>query len=471
MLNIIFPLITFPYVSRVLGVSGIGIYNFSSSIVSYFILIAALGINTYAVREGARLRENRSLISNFASQIFTINIYSTIIAYVLLVFCLIIFSQLRNYILCILIFSIQIFFNTIGLEWIYQIFEDYTYITFRSILFQIISLILLFLFVRDKNDYLIYAAITVFSSAGANLLNFIHSFHFCDVRFVLKVDWKKHLIPILILFFTAVSNMIYLDSDVTILGLMKNSYVVGIYSVSAKVYSIVKTVISAVLIVTVPRLAMLFGNRKLKQYNNILSSLTKTLIVLTVPASVGLFMISKTVVLIVAGEKYLRATTSLQILCLAYVFCILSWILNDCVLIPARREKYVLASMTTSAIINVMFNLLFIPYLSENAAAISTVLAEFCMMVMNYYYSRDIVRKVLLSKSVFNNFITSVMGGIGIVVVCLLCNQLISSLVLNTILSIVLSVPVYLFILLILRNEIVIGYSQKILQKMESSIK
>ena len=127
--------------------------------------------------------------------------------------------------------------------------------------------------------------------------------------------------------------------------------------------------------------------------------------------------------------------------------------------------------MTTSAIINVMFNLLFIPYLSENAAAISTVLAEFCMMVMNYYYSRDIVRKVLLSKSVFNNFITSVMGGIGIVVVCLLCNQLISSLVLNTILSIVLSVPVYLFILLILRNEIVIGYSKKILQKMESSIK
>lgn len=291
------------------------------------------------------------------------------------------------------------------------------------------------------------------------------------MRFVLKVDWKKHLIPILILFFTAVSNMIYLDSDVTILGLMKNSYVVGIYSVSAKVYSIVKTVISAVLIVTVPRLAMLFGNRKLKQYNNILSNLTKTLIVLTVPASVGLFMISKTVVLIVAGEKYLRATTSLQILCLAYVFCILSWILNDCVLIPARREKYVLASMTTSAIINVIFNLLFIPYLSENAAAISTVLAEFCMMVMNYYYSRDIVRKVLLSKSVFNNFITSVIGGIGIVVVCLLCNQLISSLVLNTILSIVLSVLVYLFILLILRNEIVIGYSKKILQKMESSIK
>lgn len=140
-------------------------------------------------------------------------------------------------------------------------------------------------------------------------------------------------------------------------------------------------------------------------------------------------------------------------------------------LIPARREKYVLASMTTSAIINVIFNLLFIPYLSENAAAISTVLAEFCMMVMNYYYSRDIVRKVLLSKSVFNNFITSVIGGIGIVVVCLLCNQLISSLVLNTILSIVLSVLVYLFILLILRNEIVIGYSKKILQKMESSIK
>lgn len=143
-LNILFPIITFPYVSHVLQVRGIGIYNFSNSIVSYFLLIAGLGINTYAVREGAKLRDNQIKISRFASEVFTINIYSTIISYLLLLLCLFIFSKLHNYLSCILIFSIQIFFTTIGTEWVYQIYEDYSYITLRSILFQILSIILLF---------------------------------------------------------------------------------------------------------------------------------------------------------------------------------------------------------------------------------------------------------------------------------------------------------------------------------------
>lgn len=460
-LNIIFPIITFPYVSRVLGVRGIGIYNFSNSIVSYFLLIAALGINTYAIREGARIRENKVKINDFANQVFTINICSMIVAYIFLFLCLAIFVPLRKYMGCILIFSVQIFFTTIGLDWIYQIYEDYAYITIRSIIFQIISLILLFIFVRNRNDYLVYAAITVFSAVGANVLNFIHSRKYCHIKIVFHVDWKKHMLPIMILFFTAISNMIYLNSDVTILGLMKNAYVVGIYSVSAKVYSIVKTVISAVLIVTVPRLAMLFGEKRIKEYENILSDLTKTLIVLTIPASIGLFMISRGVVLLVAGEKYLQATTSLKILCFAYIFCILSWILNDCVLIPARREKYVLVSMTTSAVLNVVFNLVFIPSLNENAAAISTVLAEFCMMVMNYYYSRDIVKHVFLSKDIYKDFFSSLIGGVGIVIICLFCDKVINSIILNTIVSILLSVIVYAIILLILKNEIVITLFKK----------
>mgnify|MGYP003494952074 FL=1 len=136
-LNLLFPLITFPYVARVLSVNGVGIYNFSNTYVSYFILIAGLGIATYAVREGAKYRDNEEKISQFASQIFTINIYSTIIAYVLLVGSLLIFKNLHNYISCILIFGLQIIFTTIGTEWIYIIYEDYLYITIRSILFKI----------------------------------------------------------------------------------------------------------------------------------------------------------------------------------------------------------------------------------------------------------------------------------------------------------------------------------------------
>lgn len=461
-LNILFPIITFPYVSRVLLVKGIGIYNFSNSIVSYFLLIAGLGINTYAIREGAKLRENRSQITQFASQIFTINIWSTVLAYLLLFICLTLFSRLYNYLSCILIFSLQIFFTTIGTEWIYQIYEDYSYITVRSIIFQIISLILLFIFVRGPQDYLKYAAITVFSTVGSNVLNFIHARRYCHIRLVWHFNWKVHLGPIIILFFASIANMIYVNSDITLLGLMKNNYIVGIYSVSSKVYQIVKTLISAVLIVTVPRLAMLFGKQRMGEYKNILIKLSNVLVLLALPASTGLFMLAREVVLIISGPKYLRSINSLQILCFAYIFSILAWILSDCVLIPAKREKYVLRSMSASAILNIVINIILIPSWNENAAALSTVLAEFSMFVVNYHYAKDIVKDIFISKTLLHTFTSSIIGCAGIVLICVLCNLSFRSLIIKTIFSVVLSVIMYGAILVLLNNKFAISILDRI---------
>lgn len=461
-LNIIFPVITFPYVSRILLVKGIGVYNFSNSIVSYFSLVAALGISTYAIREGTKLRENKSKITQFASQIFTINMWSTAIAYLLLFLCLILFSKLHSYVSCILIFSLQILFTTVGTEWVYQIYEDYSYITIRSIIFQIISLILLFVFVRSPQDYLKYAAITVFSTVGSNVLNFIHARKYCHLHLVWHVNWKIHLAPIIILFFANVANMIYVNSDITLLGLMKDNYVVGIYSVSSKVYQIVKTLISAVLIVTVPRLALLFGKHRMGEYKGILVKLSNILVLLVLPASTGLFMLAREVVLIISGSKYLRSVNSLRILCFAYIFSILAWILSDCVLIPAKREKYVLRSMSVSAILNIIINLVFIPSWNENAAAFSTVLAEICMFVVNYHYAKDIVKDVFMSSTLLHTFISSVIGCAGIILVCVLCDFSFQSLILKTIFSVILSVIIYGSVLVFFKNEFAISMLNRV---------
>lgn len=461
-LNILFPLITFPYISRKLSVDGIGIYNFSNSIVSYFLLIAALGIGTYAVREGAKYRDNKEKITQFSSEVFTINIFSTLIAYILLFLCLIVIPKLHNYFWCILIFSLQIFFTTIGTEWIYQIYEDYTYITIRSIIFQIISIILLFIFVRNPQDYLNYAAITVFSAVGSNVLNFIHARKYCRIHIVFHFNWKKHIVPILILFAAGIANMIYVNSDITLLGLMKNNYVVGIYSVSSKVYSLIKTLISALLIVTIPRLALLFGSNRIKEYKNILFNLTNTLVVLALPVSIGLFMLAKEVVLIISGPNYLRAVDSLRILCFAYIFSILSWILSDCVLIPAKREKKVLNSMVFSAMLNIIFNIVLIPLWNENAAAISTVLAEMCMFIMNYHYSKDIVYGIFKSKELLKNFVTSIIGCVGIIIICMLCDLGWQSIILKTVFSVILSTIIYGSILVLLKSNMIIGIIQKV---------
>lgn len=455
-LNILFPIITFPYVSRVLNVKGIGIYNFSNSIVSYFVLIAGLGINIYAVREGAKLRDNKEKISKFANEIFTINIVSTIISYILLFITLIIFTKLHSYIACISVFSLQIFFTTIGTEWIYQIYEDYTYITVRSIIFQFISLILLFVFVRNSTDYLNYAAISVFSAVGSNILNFIHARKYFTIRLIKNFNWKIHIIPILVIFGVNIASLIYVNSDITLLGIIKNSYIVGIYSISSKIYQIIKTLIAALLIVTVPRLAMLFGKRKLKEYNKILNKLTNTLVLLVLPASIGLFMLAKEVVLIISGKNYLKSVSSLRILCLAYFFSILAWILTECVLIPAKREKDVLKSTSISAILNIILNLILVPFWNENAAAFSTVCAELCMLLMNYKYAKDIVKGMFVSSNFKQNIMSSLIGCVGIVVICLLCNFGWNSLILRTLFSIVLSVGIYVAILVLLGNKIMI---------------
>lgn len=462
LLTVIFPLITFPYISRVLSVNGIGKYNFSNSIVSYFLLIAALGISTYAVREGAKYRNNRRKIQRFASEMLTINVWSALLAYILLFFCLAVFVKLHSYLVCILIYSIQIIFTVIGVEWLFTIYEDFLYITVRSILFQILSIILLFIFVRHSNDYLNYAAITVFSSVGSNILNFFRARKLLKIHLVWKFNWRVHIVPILILFASSVANLIYVNSDITILGIMKSNYIVGIYSVSSRIYTIVKSVISAGLMVTIPRLSLLYGQHKMKEYRSVLSRLVNSLLILTLPAMTGLIMLSREVVLIISGSHFLRSVYSLRILTLAYIFAIMAWILSDCVLIPAKRERKVLISMSTSAILNIAFNICLIPYLDENAAAISTVLAELCMFIINYHFSKDISSKVFASTQLLKNFFESLVGCALIVLACLICDVLFKTLITVTISSVIISIIVYGIALLAMKNKVALKLLKKI---------
>lgn len=442
-LNLIFPLITFPYISRVLYVSGIGIYNFSNTYISYFILIAGLGIATYAVREGAKYRNDKEKIKVFASQVFSINVIATLIAYVLLFLSLVMFKKLSNYVSCILIFSLQILFTTLGTEWIYTIYEDYAYITVRSIVFKIISIILLFILVRKPSDYLWYATITVFAGVGSNILNFVHARSFISIKLTLKTNWKYHLKPILVIFASAVAVTIYVSSDTTILGILKNDYAVGIYSTSVKIYQIAQSLLSAILTVTIPRLAMLWGQKRRKEYNDVLTKVINTLGILVLPASIGLIMLSREVVLIIAGHKFLPSVNSLRIITWAIIFSIFAWIFSDCVLIPAKREGKVLRNTLITAAINVALNFVFIPTMSYDGTSLSTVLAELSVMIMNGYSCRDIIKPIIFKKETLKNLLESIIGCIGIVVVCLLCQWGWHSMIWKTIFSIVLSIPMY----------------------------
>lgn len=458
-LNLIFPLITFPYVTRVLSVSGIGEYNFANSIVSYFLMLAGLGVSKYGVREGAKYRDDIEKESKFVSEVFTINMVATILAYILLAVVIVFSDQVNRYAITVIIFSLQIFFTTIGVEWLFSMYEEYAYITIRSIIFKIISVVLLFLFVRDKNDVSIYAAITVFSSVGSNILNYIRARKMVHIRFRFRFDWNKHLKSIMILFASSIAIQIYVNSGITILGFMKDTYTVGLYSVSSKIYTIVKNGLAAILIVTIPRLSMLWGKNLVREYKTLFKDIFNGLLLVMFPSMVGLIMLSKQVVLIISGEEYISAVSSLRILCLALICSIISWIFNDGVLIPTKREKYALYSTIISATLNIIASFLLIGRWGQDAAALAVLIAEAAGMIMNIYWSRDIIKL----KDILETHFGAIIGCIIIIVECALVNRYISGNVVSTIVAIIVSVLTYTIMLIIFKDR----FSQTFLNRLK----
>lgn len=453
LMSIFFPLISFPYVSKVLGVDNIGRYNFANSIISYFVLFAGLGINTYAIREGARLREKENEFRQFANEMFSINILSTIMSYVLFALLLIIVPKFQEYKTLLIILSLQIIFKTIGIEWIYSIYEDYAYITLRSIVFQVISLILLFVLVRDENSVNMYAAITVISAVGSNVLNYFHAKKYCKVGFGWKIDWEKHLKPIMVLFAMSVTVTIYVSSDTTILGFLCDDYTVGVYSVSVKIYSIVKTVLSSVLVVSIPRLSALLGINDRTEFNFVASDIYKTLLTVVIPAIVGIILLRKPIVLLLSDVTYISASSSLLLLSIALFFCLGAWFWGQCILVPMQMEETVFKVTVVSAIVNIGLNFVLIPIWKENAAALTTVIAEAISFVWCWYKGSKIVKL----EGTIKSLLKIAVGCIGIIAVSLGCGKIFGSGNLYMIVTIIVSVVVYGVIEIILKNEALYG--------------
>ena len=457
LMAVIFPLITFPYASNVLQVENLGKVNFANSVCGYFLLFAGLGISAYAVREGSKYLNDREKLSAFSSEMFSINMISTVLSYLGLAVCILCSAKLRGYTDLLLIMSLQIFFTTIGTEWIFTIFEEYTYITVRGMVFQVLSLGALFLFVKSRGDYCIYAAISVFAAVGANVLNYFRARKYCQIHFTWKIDWKTHTKPILIIFASTVATTLYVSSDTTILGIRGSDYNVGIYAVAGKIYGIVKNLLSAVLVVSVPRLSHYAGIGAKKEFNTLFNQIFNALLVVVTPAVIGLFLLSREVVLFISGESYLDAVQPLQILSLALLVCLFGWLYNSCALLPCRKEKELFYVTLISGLLNVGLNILLIPYFKESAAAFTTLLAELCSLVMCHAYAKGLV-----TVSADRRTVGSVLCGCaGIVLVCTGVKALALPNLVSILAAVLGSVAAYAAILLALKNPLVLEYLEK----------
>ena len=253
--TLVFPLLTFMYASRILGVDKIGAVEFSKNFVGYFALLASLGINNYGIREGARLRDSRKKFSKFVHEILLIYICSIIVDYILFFITLYKVQSLSEYHSILLIFSITILFTPLGVEWLYGALEEYRYITLRTILFQIFAILVLFIFVKDASDYLWYSVVLIISSVGSNIMNLLYMHNFVDFKYYGYYDLRIHIYPIFMLFILAISNNLYSYIDTTMIGFIANNTEVGFYSAALKVNRIVVNILGAIGAVAMPRLS------------------------------------------------------------------------------------------------------------------------------------------------------------------------------------------------------------------------
>ncbi len=395
LLLVAFPLITFPYISRVLQVDNLGKINYARSIVSYFGLLAALGIGTYAMREGAKLRNQKEKLIAFANEIFSFNLITTAVAYMALFIVACSVAKLQQYTLLLLIESGTIIFTTLGMDWINVIYEDYLYITLRSLLLQSIVLVCLFIFVHTPQDYIIYAIITVATNGFISLLNLHHARQYCPVKITFHIQLRRHIGPILILFSNTLAVSVYLNIDTTMLGWMVGAYYVGLYVVAVKIYAIIKQLIASMYNVLVARMSLYHAENRLDEFKHLLNAVLNMVILFSIPATVGLLLTSTEVICLISGENYVLAATALRILAFAFFFAIVGGILANCVNLPLRREKFNLLATSVSAAMNIVLNIWLIPLFKQNGAAFTTLLSEVAVSIIllytirNYYYLFD----------------------------------------------------------------------------------
>lgn len=458
--TLLFPIITFPYASRILGPEGIGKVNFSSSIVSYFLVIAELGITKYAIREIPKIKSNRFKFSKFTKELYIISSIACLISYILFIICLVFIPKLRNYQLLLIICGVKIFFNTFGAEWFYMGLEEFKYISIRSIIFQFLSLFYLFIFVRSPDDCIHYAIFGLILGTFSDITNIIFLRKHIDFKVKCKLELKKHLKFIFFFFGMTLVTSLYEILDTSMLGFLSTDSEVGLYSAGIKINRMSVEVLTAISAVFLPRLSKYFNEASTEKFNNLIEKGIKILLLLGIPIMTGIFLLAKPIILIFCGTEFINATLPMKIISPILLFISISNLLSGQVLPAMNKEKYSMISYIFAATVNIFFNSLFIPKYGASGAAISTVIAEFiafiipCILLRTYIFTKQ--QFINLIQIVFSTFIMS----IPIFFVLHYVNNSIFQIVF----SLISSIAVYSLSLYLLKNKIFFDFIKKFIK-------
>lgn len=456
-LNVLFPLVTMMYVSRVLLPEGVGKVASAQNIIAYFVILASLGLPTYGVKKIAEFRDDKKICNKVFTELFTINAISTVlcsIVYVIMVFSVDFF---QSKILISLVVGIQLFANFINIDWLYQGFEEYRYIMYRSFFVKLISLLSVFIFVHEISDYVIYALITTLSLVANFVFNIAHMHKYVDITFR-ELCIKRHVKPILTLLAASIAIEIYTLCATTFLSVFKGDEIVAYYVNSAKAVGITRTMIAAVCAVFLPRLNYYIGQNRVDDFNKLAIKGIRLLISMSVPATILLALLADDFVMILFGSAYLPSVVSMQILSISVITVAVSNFMGYQILVSLGKEKIVLFSTIIAAIVNLLLNLFLIDSLGHIGAAIASVVSEAAVSVYQLFY----VSKCVSFSGNYKNYLSILIPSLMMFVMMISLKMLHMNMYVELIIISTLGLLCYIFVGKIMRNEAVLIFLNKV---------
>lgn len=388
--NVLYPLLTATYVARILLADGVGKVAFAQNIVQYFVIIAALGIPNYGIREIAKVRFEESMTNKLFSELVLINGISTTvctISYYLMVLLFPFFEANRT---LFLLAGITLILNYFNVDWYYQGVEQYGYIAKRNCVVKLVSLILVFVLIHSINDYLMYALIYSLAIAGNYCFN-VYNLR-GKVKLIFRdLDLKRHLKPVLILLASSISIELYTLVDTTMLGTICSDTVVGYYTNSVKLARIINSTIASIALVLLPRLSFYYSDKQFDKLRITANKVYCILATLAIPSAIGLFMLAEEIIYIFYGASFMPAVVTLKILSVLVVAVALNNFFGTQILMTFGLESKLLASVIIGAIVNILLNSVLIPTIEQNGAAVASVISEICVLIATYYFASKFV--------------------------------------------------------------------------------
>ena len=446
MTSVLLPVLTIPYVSRVLSADGIGINTVTYANTQYFILLGSLGISIYATKKIATIREKKDKLKKTFWEIFSIQFTGCILAYMVFALTL---GQSHKYGVFYMLQGFYILAAAVDISWYFLGIENFKNASLRSFFAKIISVILIFIFVKTRDDlwkYILINAGTMF--VGQLIMWFYVGKDMLKVKEIGKLKIAIHIMPILALFVPQIATQVYTVLDKTMIDLFKGAVEAGYYDQSQKIVRILLSVVTSLGIVMLPRIANLFSKDDL---NEVKKSLRKAFVVisfLSIPITFGLIGISDKFVPILFGNEFLSVIPLTKISPVLVIIIGLGNVFGTQYLLAIGKNKEYTASVCIGALVNFCFNLLLIPRFAAMGAVIATVSAELSIALIQFWFAR-VVFDLTWIKETYKYWVS----GILMLAIVRLVGNVTPISILFLVLQIAIGSLVYFISLIILRDK------------------